>query len=295
MKPRGDEKARLGLPYPSVQPIASPGRVHKRFKRVFLHLFLFLGLGLSYGLWTGSVNLSSLHHKSRSYYDYVRRIEGQFLEVPNTGSALNNSRRFATYPHIAGAASDFDDASQILQIFQEELGITQLDEEPVFPAGSPESRQATLDITSKQTHPSAWIDVYYPVLNTAKSEDLSLQLLDDDSSAIWTADLIEDGNEADKEASTYRDAIAPFHGLSASGEAIGHIVYANYGTKEDYDKLIESGVDLTGKIVLARYGANFRGLKIQAAEDSGAAGVLIYSDPRDDGDVTVENGFLPYP
>ena len=73
---------------------------------------------------------------------------------------------------------------------------------------------------------------------------MSLQLLDDDSNAFWTADLVEDGNEGDKEAATYRDAIAPFHGLSASGEAVGQIVYANYGTKDDYDKLVASGVDL---------------------------------------------------
>ncbi|KIO12583.1 hypothetical protein M404DRAFT_124942, partial [Pisolithus tinctorius Marx 270] len=84
-------------------------------------------------------------------------------------------------------------------------------------------------------------------------------------------------------------------GLSAAGEAIGQLVYANYGTRDDYEKLVEAGVDLTGKVILARYGGNFRGLKVSWAEQHGIAGVIMYSDPRDDGSVTVENGYLPYP
>jgi N-acetylated-alpha-linked acidic dipeptidase len=56
---------------------------------------------------------------------------------------------------------------------------------------------------------------------------------------------------------------------------------------------ISQGVDFSGAIVLARYGGVFRGLKVKGAEELGAAGVLIYSDPRDDGTVTEINGYAP--
>jgi len=61
------------------------------------------------------------------------------------------------------------------------------------------------------------------------------------------------------------------------------VVYANYGRLEDFDRLAAQHIDLHGKIVICRYGANFRGVKVYIAEKRGAAGVLIYSDPQDDG------------
>jgi N-acetylated-alpha-linked acidic dipeptidase len=77
--------------------------------------------------------------------------------------------------------------------------------------------------------------------------------------------------------------VMPFNGSSGSGDVTGEVVYANYGRLEDYDKLAEQHVDLHGKIVLVRYGGNFRGVKVYIAEQRGAVGVLIYSDPQDDG------------
>ena len=63
----------------------------------------------------------------------------------------------------------------------------------------------------------------------------------------------------------------------------GEVVYVNYGLPEDYAELDELGVDVAGKIVLVRYGERFRGVKVQQAEQHGAKGVIIYSDPEDDG------------
>ena len=74
-----------------------------------------------------------------------------------------------------------------------------------------------------------------------------------------------------------------FHGYGASGQAEGEIVYVNYGTPADYTRLAGLGISVEGKIALARYGAVFRGLKVKEAQDRGALGVLIYSDPADDG------------
>ena len=77
--------------------------------------------------------------------------------------------------------------------------------------------------------------------------------------------------------------VMPFNGSSGSGDVTGEVVYANYGRLEDFDKLAEQHIDLHGKIVLVRYGGNFRGVKVYIAEQRGAVGVLIYSDPQDDG------------
>jgi len=77
--------------------------------------------------------------------------------------------------------------------------------------------------------------------------------------------------------------VMPFNGMSPSGDAEAEIVYANYGTPDDFEKLEKLNVDVHGKIVLVRYGQNFRGVKAFIAQEHGAAGVLIYSDPADDG------------
>lgn len=74
-----------------------------------------------------------------------------------------------------------------------------------------------------------------------------------------------------------------FNGASASGDVTAEAVYANYGTLEDFQQLANLGVSVKGKIVLVRYGGNFRGVKVMLAQKYGAAGVLIYSDPADDG------------
>ncbi|MFZ1087110.1 MAG: M28 family metallopeptidase [Terracidiphilus sp.] len=75
----------------------------------------------------------------------------------------------------------------------------------------------------------------------------------------------------------------PFNGSSGSGDVTAEVVYANYGRLEDFDRLAAQHIDLRGKIVLIRYGANFRGVKVYIAEQRGAVGVLLYSDPHDDG------------
>jgi N-acetylated-alpha-linked acidic dipeptidase len=74
-----------------------------------------------------------------------------------------------------------------------------------------------------------------------------------------------------------------FNGSSPSGNVTAPVVYANYGTLADFDRLSSLGIDIRGKIVLVRYGANFRGIKVYIAQQRGALGVLIYSDPADDG------------
>ncbi len=83
--------------------------------------------------------------------------------------------------------------------------------------------------------------------------------------------------------STHPALTFPWNGMSGSGEVQGEVIYANYGRKEDFARLKELGVDVKGKIALARYGKNFRGYKAKFAEEAGAAGLIIYTDPADSG------------
>src|SRR5262249_11528741 len=74
-----------------------------------------------------------------------------------------------------------------------------------------------------------------------------------------------------------------FNAYSADGDATGEVVYVNYGMPADYEELKTLNVDVRGRIVLARYGGGWRGIKPKVAYEHGAVGCLIYSDPRDDG------------
>ncbi|HUR21375.1 MAG TPA: M28 family peptidase, partial [Vicinamibacterales bacterium] len=74
-----------------------------------------------------------------------------------------------------------------------------------------------------------------------------------------------------------------FHGYGASGVANGQVIYVNYGSPADHERLKTMGLSVEGKIALVRYGGAFRGLKVKEAQEHGAIGVLIYSDPSDDG------------
>ncbi len=78
-------------------------------------------------------------------------------------------------------------------------------------------------------------------------------------------------------------AFGAFNGYGVSGLAFGQVVYANYGRPDDFSALEKMGIDIKDKIVLVRYGEIFRGLKVHNAQKRGAKGILIFSDPADDG------------
>jgi N-acetylated-alpha-linked acidic dipeptidase len=79
------------------------------------------------------------------------------------------------------------------------------------------------------------------------------------------------------------DLTPGWNAYSGDGDVTAEVVYANYGTKEDFEKLATAGVECKGKIVLARYGGNFRGYKARFAQAAGAAGLIIFTDPADSG------------
>ncbi|KAK9465134.1 hypothetical protein V1512DRAFT_266760 [Lipomyces arxii] len=124
--------------------------------------------------------------------------------------------------------------------------------------------------------------------------DHSLRLLDVNGTLEYEAPLVEDVLSQDPTTSN-ADSVPTFHGYSASGNVTAPYIYANYGRQEDYDLIEKHGVDISGKIVIARYGGLFRGLIVKGAQERGAVGVLLYSDPGDDGEITIENKYKPYP
>lgn len=100
--------------------------------------------------------------------------------------------------------------------------------------------------------------------------------------ADLTLSLREEPLEPDRDSGDPRIPAA-FNAFGGSGEAQGEVVYANYGTKEDFAQLKALGVSCAGKIVVARYGRNYRGFKAKFAEEAGAAALIIYTDPQDSG------------
>src|SRR5262249_15941288 len=118
---------------------------------------------------------------------------------------------------------------------------------------------------------------YEVYLNVPKSQSLTLLVPEK-----VELSLREEGIPKDKDSYS-TDAYQAFHGYGAWGDVRGQVVYVNYGTRDDFDRLDKLGLSVSGKIAMMRYGGVFRGLKVREAQDRGAIGVILYSDPADDG------------
>lgn len=98
----------------------------------------------------------------------------------------------------------------------------------------------------------------------------------------YTAVLKEPSVPEDPDSSD-AGQLPTFNAYSADGDVTAQVVYVNYGVPADYEELAKLGIDVAGKIVIARYGGSWRGIKPKVAAEHGAVGCLIYSDPKDDG------------
>src|SRR2546423_1004724 len=99
----------------------------------------------------------------------------------------------------------------------------------------------------------------------------------------FTARLSEPALPEDATSNQTAEQLPVYNAYSVDGDVTAPLVYVNYGIPRDYDELAERGIDGKGKIVIARYGGSWRGIKPKVAAEHGAIGCLIYSDPRDDG------------
>ena len=89
--------------------------------------------------------------------------------------------------------------------------------------------------------------------------------------------------------------VPTFHGYSTSGNVTARYVYVNFGTYKDFEELQQANVSLKGNIAIAKYGRIFRGLKVKRAQELGMVGVVLYTDPQEDGEITELNGYETYP
>lgn len=174
-------------------------------------------------------------------------IESRFLAVPDPKLAKEHLRILTQAPHMAGTIEDKATADYVAEKFREAGLETEIVEYKVWINYPTEIK---VDLTAP-----AGVEMHGP-----SREHVNDDPFQDDPRVVM-----------------------PFNGMSPSGDVEADVVYANYGTPEDFDRLDKLKVDVRGKIVLVRYGQNFRGVKVFIAQERGAAGVIIYSDPADDG------------
>jgi N-acetylated-alpha-linked acidic dipeptidase len=173
--------------------------------------------------------------------------ETRFLAAPDPKLAEEHLRTLTQAPHMAGTVEDKATADYVALKFRAAGLDTEVVEYKVwtnYPA------EISVDITAP-----AGVEMHGPTREHV------------------------DGDPYDGDPRV----VMPFSSMSPSGDVEAEVVYANYGTPEDFEKLEKLKIDVRGKIVLVRYGQNFRGVKVFIAQQHGAAGVILYSDPFDDG------------
>jgi N-acetylated-alpha-linked acidic dipeptidase len=193
---------------------------------------------------------ASPDQKVPGYADFSTeaRIENDFLAAPSAALAGDELKTLTAAPHVAGTPEDHDTALYVAREF----------------------RAAGLDTE---------IVPYRVLIDWPKEERVE----------AWDTSghrLLAGPTRAHVKGDPYSDdprIIMPYNASSASGDVTAQVVYANYGRLQDFQELAAKHIDVRGKIVICRYGGNFRGVKVYLAEQRGAVGVLIYSDPQDDG------------
>jgi len=118
-------------------------------------------------------------------------------------------------------------------------------------------------------------------LNYPKVDGRAVELLAANGTVQWTAKI----EEEQAYTNPPRQQTLVFHGHSKTGDVKGPLIYANYGSREDFKRLYDSGIETTGAIALVKYygSQGDRALKVKAAEQAGFVGCIIYSDPSEDG------------
>ena len=181
-----------------------------------------------------------------------RDVERRFLEAPSADRIRDAHLFLAAKPHVAGSARDLELAEWTRDQF----------------------KSYGLDDVVITTH-----EVLLPW-----PEEVTVEM--PNARPPFKASMREEPIESDPYTQiSEAEAGLPYHAYSASGEATAPVVYAASGNPADYDALARRGIDIRGKIALVRYSVpySYRGFKALTAQNRGAAGILIYSDPEDDG------------
>ena len=153
--------------------------------------------------------------------------------------------------------------------------------EPIH-VGAPHNKK-NAEMTLAQFKSWGWdakIETFWVLYPTPKEVALELTT---GAGAPFKATLTERPIPGDESSSRTKDQLPAYVAFQGDGDVTAPLVYVNYGMPADYEALERLGVSVKGKIVIARYGAGWRGLKPKLAQEHGALGAIIYSDPRDDG------------
>ncbi len=177
-----------------------------------------------------------------------QKIVQEFLAVPSAKLAGEELKALTAAPHVAASKEDYATAQYVADKFKA-------------------SGLATEIVPYK-----VWLNLPKEVRITAAAPDGAVLMVGPTPERV-----------ADDPFQNDPRIVTAFNSSSPSCDLTADVVYANYGAPEDFKTLRDLGVDIKGKIVLVRYGRNFRGVKVYLAQLGGAAGVLIYSDPADDG------------
>jgi N-acetylated-alpha-linked acidic dipeptidase len=177
-----------------------------------------------------------------------QKIDQEFLAVPSAKLAGEDLKILTAAPHIAASKEDYATAEFVAAKFTA-AGL----ETNIIPY-------------------KVWLNVPREVKITATAPDGKVLM-----TGPTPEHVVDDPYQNDPRI------VTAFNSSSPSCDLTAEVVYANFGTPEDFKKLEDLHVDIRGKIVLVRYGHNFRGVKVYLAQLRGAAGVIIYSDPADDG------------
>lgn len=175
------------------------------------------------------------------------KVDKEFMDVPSPARAEQHLKILTAQPHVAGSPEDKATADYVAKQFEVAGLQTETVKYSVW-------MNRPAEISVKVTAPPG------VTMNGPHPEHVDGDPLADNPKVVM-----------------------PFNGSSPSGDVEADVVYANYGRPEDFKKLEDMKIDVRGKIVIVRYGDNFRGVKSFVAEEHGAAGVIIYSDPIDDG------------
>ncbi|KAI1467510.1 Zn-dependent exopeptidase [Daldinia caldariorum] len=214
-------------------------------------LALFLVLGFLYLLFVSDIFTNMTRRIGGHMFDPEAVRQYVQAEV-NSDMLRNRLRHFTGYAHIAGTEGDYALAMDVRNDFIK-FGLE--------------------DVT---------VDDYYVYLNYPKADGRAVEIMSEDGKhAKWKAALEE--KELGERTAGRQTFV--FHGHSKSGDVRGPLIYANYGSREDFKRLADKGIDTKGAIALVRYYGTQtdRALKVKAAELAGFAGCIIYSDPADDG------------
>jgi len=176
-----------------------------------------------------------------------RALETRFDASLNAANLRANMQRITSHPHHVGSPWDKSNAEFMADLFRSWGFQTQIEQ----------------------------FKVLFP---TPK-----VRLLEMEAPTRYKASLAEPPIPGDSTSGQTAEQLPLYNAYSIDGDVTGELVYVNFGVPKDYEELQRRGIDVKGKIVIARYGGSWRGIKPKVAAEHGAIGCLIYSDPREDG------------